>query len=176
MFNIDQNILRTKLKSMTRMVHDHPELQGNIGTLIPFSEAFLKQFKTDPEKQEQTDNSPKKKKDKPEKPKTLRKRKKRQLTHAELEARKQGQADQQGLQVGPHVGQQAEDGVALVVDLGGGLAALRPAEEAVFFLLIPAHSCSPPSSRSCFSSCCERLWMQVRSVLTNTVTWIGFSI
>ena len=95
MFGIDQDILRTKLKSMTRMVHDHPELQGNIGTLIPFSEAFLKRFKTDPEKQEQTDDPPKKKKDKPEKPKTLRKRKKRQLTQAELEARKQSQADEQ---------------------------------------------------------------------------------
>ena len=53
-----------------------------------------------------------------------------------------------------HLKMQAQKGVAPVMDLGGGLPALLPAEHAVLFPL-SGHCSPPPSARSSFSSCCR---------------------
>ena len=87
MFEVDQDILRSKLKSMTRMVHDHPELQGNIGTLKRFTPAFLEKYAEEQERKKRMDDSPQQRENKPGEPKTRRKRMKRQMTPTELAAR-----------------------------------------------------------------------------------------
>ena len=77
MFELDQDVFKTKLKSMTRMVRDHPELQGNIG--------LLKRFATAQENEELEKTKQKNKKDKPEPKKKLRTPMKRKRTRYDEE-------------------------------------------------------------------------------------------
>lgn len=56
----------------------------------------------------------------------------------------QRQAERHGPHVGLHVGEHPQHRAALIVDVGGLLC----------FFVQQTHAYSPPSSRSCFSSCC----------------------
>ena len=76
------------------------------------------------------------------------------------------EADEEGAEVRLHVAQDAQDGVAFVVDVGRVTLVGRPQQRAQAGLqtFLTAHSASPPfagvkssagcSSRNCFSSCC----------------------